>query len=82
MQAKIGLAIKYFSGKLSSMVNKRERGRPPKYGFAGIRLGRSIIVLGAVMRTLSPAAHQWAKRHGRRFRLFTVPTGVQVKRLE
>lgn len=64
------------------MEAKRQAGRPPKYGFAGIRLGRSLIVLGAVMRTLSPAAHQWAKRHKRRFRLFTVPEGVKVKRLE
>lgn len=60
------------------MSNKA--GRPPLYPWAKIRLGRSIIVPGAVLRTIGPAARQWAERHGRRFRLSTVETGVKVKR--
>ena len=63
-------------------MNGNKAGRPPKYPWAKIRLGRSIIVPGAVLRTLGPAARQWASRHGRRFRLSTEGSGVKIRRVE
>lgn len=62
---------------------RSKAGRPPLYPWASIRLGRSIIVPGVVLRKVGPAARQWAKRNGRRFRLDTMPgLGVRVKRVE